>query len=173
MAMAKCKECGAEVSDSAKTCPKCGKSNPTNKTSLLVKVIIGFFVLGGIGQYMKVSPPSGSSSSGSVTPSMPSVADLSDKVTVKDFKWTTYGGGSLLKLSSITIENKNAEDVKDFVIKCTNHGPSGTVTDTNERTLFEILKAGQTKTYKDFDMGFIHSQATSSGCHITGVSRIN
>lgn len=35
MAMGKCRECGAEVSDQAKTCPKCGVSRPVRKTSKL------------------------------------------------------------------------------------------------------------------------------------------
>ncbi len=35
MAMAKCRECGAEVSDSAKTCPKCGISKPVKKITFL------------------------------------------------------------------------------------------------------------------------------------------
>lgn len=45
MAIAKCRECGAEVSDQAKACPKCGISTPVKKTSLLAKIIAGFFGL--------------------------------------------------------------------------------------------------------------------------------
>lgn len=48
MVMAKCRECGTEVSDAAKVCPKCGISNPVKNTSLLVKlflVLIGFMIL--------------------------------------------------------------------------------------------------------------------------------
>lgn len=35
MAIGKCRECGAEVSDQAKACPKCGVSRPVRKTSKL------------------------------------------------------------------------------------------------------------------------------------------
>lgn len=42
MAMAKCRECDAEVSSEAKVCPKCGISKPVKKTSILVKLIVGF-----------------------------------------------------------------------------------------------------------------------------------
>lgn len=45
MAMAKCRECGAEVSDSAKTCPKCGIAKPVKKTSLIAKIFLGLFGL--------------------------------------------------------------------------------------------------------------------------------
>lgn len=52
MAMAKCRECGAEVSDSAKTCPKCGVDKPVKKTSIFVKLLLGLFGLGLIGQFI-------------------------------------------------------------------------------------------------------------------------
>lgn len=35
MSIGKCRECGAEVSDQAKACPKCGVSKPVRKTSKL------------------------------------------------------------------------------------------------------------------------------------------
>ena len=95
MAMAKCRECGAEVSDSAKTCPKCGVSKPVNKTSLAVKLLLGVFVLMVIGQVMK----GGSSSSPSTSaPARPSESDLADKVTIKDLKL----GNRRLRLSDET-----------------------------------------------------------------------
>lgn len=46
MAMIKCRECGAEISASAKTCPKCGA--PTKKKSKILrflKWIVGLFIL--------------------------------------------------------------------------------------------------------------------------------
>lgn len=52
MALAKCRECGAEVSDAAKTCPKCGISKPVKKISLLGKIFLGFFVLIVFGQVL-------------------------------------------------------------------------------------------------------------------------
>lgn len=44
MALIKCKECGAEVSDAAKACARCGAPLP-KKTSTLTWVIGGFFAL--------------------------------------------------------------------------------------------------------------------------------
>lgn len=43
MALIKCKECGSEVSDSAKTCPKCGA--PVPKGTSLLTVIVGFILV--------------------------------------------------------------------------------------------------------------------------------
>ncbi len=45
MAMKTCKECGKEVSTSAKACPHCGKTNPSGR-STAVKVVGG--IVGGI-----------------------------------------------------------------------------------------------------------------------------
>jgi len=52
MAIAKCRECGAEVSDSAKTCPKCGVAKPVKKTSLITKIFLGLLGLGLISQFI-------------------------------------------------------------------------------------------------------------------------
>jgi hypothetical protein len=50
MALAKCRECGTEVSDSAKICPKCGIAKPVKKTSLITKIFFGFLGLVIIGR---------------------------------------------------------------------------------------------------------------------------
>ena len=46
MALKKCKDCGAEVSSSAKKCPKCGNKL---KGGMLGKIVIGIIILGIIG----------------------------------------------------------------------------------------------------------------------------
>lgn len=70
MAMAKCRECGAEVSDSAKTCPKCGIAKPVKKTSLIAKLFLGLLGLWVIGIIIS----GGSGTGGSSPPAQPSVA---------------------------------------------------------------------------------------------------
>ena len=41
MAMTKCKECGKEVSTSAKKCPHCGVSNPNpSKTNIIILIVV-------------------------------------------------------------------------------------------------------------------------------------
>lgn len=63
MAIAKCRECSAEVSDSAKVCPKCGVSRPVKKTSLLTKIAAGTFgfailvaIIGGMNREPPAAP---------------------------------------------------------------------------------------------------------------------
>ncbi|WP_090261044.1 hypothetical protein [Pseudomonas panipatensis] len=75
-------------------------------------------------------------------------------------------GGSLLE-ADFTIRNDGPVAVKDIEIKCTHFGPSKTEIDSNTRTIYEIINPSQTRTFRNFDMGFIHSQAVSSSCEIT------
>jgi len=166
MAMAKCRECGAEVSDSAKTCPKCGIAKPVKKTSLAVKLLLGLFALGVLGQVIN----DGSSPTSSA-PARPSEDDLAAKVSIKDFTWETGYSDSVMVLAKISIENKNAENVKDFEIECIHSGPSGTVIDRNKKTIYQVIQAGKTVTLKALKMGFIHSQAARSSCFIVSVRR--
>jgi hypothetical protein len=75
MAMAKCRECGAEVSDSAKTCPKCGVAKPVKKTSLIAIIFLGLLGLWLIGHFIGGGSGRGTGSSTSVsTPAKPSAA---------------------------------------------------------------------------------------------------
>ena len=43
MAMKKCKECGAEISSSAKTCPHCGKKQKYTGLVIFIAIIVIFF----------------------------------------------------------------------------------------------------------------------------------
>ena len=167
MAMAKCRECGTEVSDSAKACPKCGIAKPVKKTSFAVKLLLWLFALGVLGQVIN----GGGSSTSSSSPARPSEDDLAAKVSIKDFTWKTSGFGSVMVLAKISIENKNTENVKDFEIECVHSGPSGTVIDRNKKTIFQVIPAGKTTTLKEVNMGFIHSQAAQSSCSIVSVKR--
>lgn len=176
MAMAKCRECGSDVSDSAKTCPKCGISTPVKKTSLLVKLILGFFALAVFGQVVARlggATSDGASSSASNQPAKLTEDELANNVEVKQFTWNTGGFNTVMVISKISIENKNKEAVKDFELECTHTGPSGTVIDRNKLTVFQILPAGKTSSFKDLNMGFIRAQAAKSFCKVASVKRMS
>lgn len=55
MALVKCKECKAEISDQAKSCPQCGAKAP-RKMSTGVKVVLGLVAIGVIGAAMSDRP---------------------------------------------------------------------------------------------------------------------
>jgi hypothetical protein len=74
-------------------------------------------------------------------------------------------------MASFTLKNTNDFDVKDIEITCLHYGNSGTQIDRNVRTIYEVVKAKGSKTIHDFNMGFIHSQATKSGCAVSKFAR--
>lgn len=172
MAMAKCRECGTEVSDAAKVCPKCGIAKPVKKTSLLVKILLGLFGVAILGNVISgMSGGSSSKTTGTSTAS-PAAPVLSPKekalASVKLEKWDWKKGGfdSVMMLNA-KIKNDGDRDVKDIEIECTHASNSGTRIDSNKKVAYELVKAGKTVSLKDFGMGFIHSQATSTNCRIT------
>ena len=121
MAIAKCRECGTEVSDQAKVCPKCGIAKPVKKTSLLVKLIAGIFGLAILGNVVG-NLGGGSSSSGSGSTTSPArTIDPKEQalglVKLEKWDWNKGGFDSIMMLNA-TIKNDGTRDVKDVEIEC-------------------------------------------------------
>ncbi|MCJ2183933.1 hypothetical protein MTR62_14695 [Novosphingobium sp. 1949] len=95
--------------------------------------------------------------------------DPTKGVEIVDFQWQTDGFGTVMMLD-ITLRNTSSVELRDFVINCEHSGPSGTVMDRNSRTLYEKLAPGEKRRFRKVNMGFIHSQATSSSCRVDGAS---
>jgi len=109
----------------------------------------------------------------SVATAAPAVVDYSeplDNVSLKDYDPRKGGFGSVM-LVDFKVANLNPYAVKDFELTCTHYAPSGTVIDSNTRIIYEVIPANDSKKVKDFNMGFIHSQAASSSCEITSVEK--
>lgn len=92
-------------------------------------------------------------------------------VEIADFSWTKEAFGNVME-ATFTIKNTLPVKVKDIEVKCTHSAPSGTVIDSNRRTIYEIIGAGRTRTFRKVNMGFIHSQANRSACAVVDVTRI-
>lgn len=92
-------------------------------------------------------------------------------VKITDFSWTKAAFGNVME-ATFTIRNSLPVKVKDIDVKCSHAAPSGTVVDSNRRTIYEVIGAGRTRTFRKFNMGFIHSQANRSGCTVVDVTRI-
>jgi ribosomal protein L40E len=169
MAMATCRECKAEVSDQAKSCPKCGVSNPVKKTSLLTKVVAGVLgltvVSGLIGGLVKPDP--GSIPAPAPKAVSPRVAAM-EALKVENFKWNSGVLGNVM-LVTFKFKNEGARDVKDIELTCTSSSNSGTVIDKNVRTIYELVKASKSLPVREFNMGFVNSQATATSCDVTGL----
>jgi ribosomal protein L40E len=174
MAIAKCRECGAEVSDSAKTCPKCGIAKPVKKTSLLVKLLLGLFVLGVIGQI--IGGGSGSSGGGGSVATTPAAAtpaktpkeEAFAALEIKKLNWYK-GGFDNVMLVDVKFQNNGKRNVKDIELECVHFSNSGTRIDSNKKVIYEVVPAGKPLSVKEFSMGFIHTQAATTNCTITDV----
>ena len=72
-------------------------------------------------------------------------------------------------MANFAIKNRLPRPVKDVQIRCTHRAPSGTEIDQNTRTIYERFEPNTSKRIKEFNMGFIHTQAERSECRIIGV----
>ena len=97
--------------------------------------------------------------------SEPSPKELALQNLGFDFEWGKAGFDSVMEIN-MTIKNNGTKDVKDLTVECVHSSNSGTVVDRNKREVYEVIKAGETKKINNFNMGFIHSQATSSSCSV-------
>ena len=173
MALINCKECGVQVSTEAKACPGCG-AKVNKPTSIVIWVIIACVAFG-----IFTAMPDRSESSSESMPSDKSYSfyeeqDLKNMDQERqalnnidfDFSWSTDGFGNVMMID-MKVKNNGTADIKDFTVECDHTSNSGTKIDSNKREVFEIIKAGETRKFKQFNMGFIHSQAASSSCGIT------
>lgn len=168
VALRACKECKAEISSSATTCPHCGKKQAGNFLGgclVIVLVIFGFSV---IGRMVSTSSPGQKiSSTSSAAPTSSPVDPREDALAnVKlDYKWSKDEVD--IMMASFVVKNESKYDIKDFEITCQHFAESGTNIDSNTRTIYDVVKAHSTRKFPNFNMGFIHSQAVRSGCKIT------
>jgi RNA polymerase subunit RPABC4/transcription elongation factor Spt4 len=168
MALKPCKECRREISSEAKACPHCGKKDPTGaRTSPFAMGCLVIIILGVIGSLVSSNGTTGSSSSSTVPAQSPKEQTLSQ---VKlDYSWSK-GGFDNVMLASFTITNPTSRPIKDVEITCTHFAASGTQIDENTRTIYQIVPAKGKKRIRDFNMGLIHSQASSSSCRISDLA---
>ncbi|BCG27550.1 hypothetical protein TUM18999_57410 [Pseudomonas tohonis] len=92
------------------------------------------------------------------------------KTKLETKEWHAEGAVLLVTLS---VHNGADTGIKDLRISCDLYGASGTKIDASKATIFDIVKAGQTREFADFNMGFFHPQTDSLGCRITDLDVIN
>lgn len=92
-------------------------------------------------------------------------------VEITSFNWSKTGFGSVME-ARFNIYNPLEFDVKDIEITCRHFANSGTMIDKNTRTIYEIIPAGGSRFFNDFNMGFIHSQAERSRCEVTSATAL-
>jgi hypothetical protein len=87
-----------------------------------------------------------------------------DQVGLAWWSWRKESFGVME--ADFVITNGSSYDIKDIKIRCDHYAKSGTRIDSNTRTIYDVIKAGETKEFTKFNMGFIHSQAASSSASI-------
>lgn len=97
--------------------------------------------------------------------------DAVASLEIVDFDWAKDGFGSVM-MASFKIHNPGPMDLKDIEIECTHYAPSGTKIDSNKRTIYEIVKAGEIREFKNFNMGFIHTQAAKSVATVVDAAEV-
>lgn len=162
MALRPCRECGKEVSSDANACPHCGKriQKKTSTGTGCLAIIIGFVVIAAV-----IGSIQHSGSGGTSSPATDNPKDLARSQVSLDFKWRKGGFDSVME-ATFTIKNDSNFDLKDFEIKCEHFSKSGTSIDSNNRTIYDVVKAHSRKKFPNFNMGFIHSQAATTSCGI-------
>lgn len=88
-------------------------------------------------------------------------------VVLKKSSATKEGFGTVF-VGTFTIKNENAYAVKDIEITCEHYGRRGMKLSTTSKTIHDALKAGQTRTFRDVNVGFISDQAERYSCEISG-----
>src|SRR5437764_358360 len=142
------------------------KTDRLTKTNLLSLMGLFLFLLLAFGSTdtKTNAPPAasgGGASSGSGGTANTSAEDPKEAALREiklDFKWSKSGFGNIME-ADFTITNPTSYKVKDLEIECVHSAPSGTVIDSNTRTIYEVVEPRSKKVIKNFNMGFIHSQA--------------
>lgn len=79
--------------------------------------------------------------------------------------WKKDGFGSVM-IASFIIHNDNQIAVKDIKVACSSSGPSGSVIDSNARTIFEKIEKRSYLEVSKLNMGFIRSEVVDTKCKV-------
>lgn len=80
------------------------------------------------------------------------------------------GGFGTVGIYNLNIKNTSKLPIQDIIIKFTYFGESGTVLNTNEATIYKIIKPKSTLKERNFNAGFKHSQGVTSKVEIIGAT---
>jgi len=155
-----CKNCGKPVHKSTNKCPSCGKS--VNRIGIYRWAGIAFIGLILIGM---LNTPEKTTAS---KYSEPSPVDMKKKIAQGlnlEYSWKKEAFGTVMT-ADLVILNNSESSVKDIEVQCDHYAKSGTKIDSNNREIYEIFQAKTTRTFANYNLGFIHDQADSTICYI-------
>jgi hypothetical protein len=139
--------------------------------AIIVVVIIGVYL---VGRYS--TTPIIQTNSHASTSSTPYFDPEANKRAAEHLsvikKYQLRKTSDVMVVGDFTISNPSDYDLKDFVLRCEHFAPSGTNVDYSQKTIFEIIPARTTKTFRNFHLGFIHSQAVRNRCWIKNATAV-
>jgi hypothetical protein len=98
-------------------------------------------------------------------------SDILANFKIRSFSWQKEGFGTAMT-ASFFLHNSNPMPLKDIEVTCLSSGPSGSVIDTNSRTVYEVVGQRSFLQVDNINKGFIRSEAVSTKCGVTGFSRL-
>jgi len=103
--------------------------------------------------------------------SPPSYSEVLSQLRVTGFSFRKELFGTFMKVNFV-IHNDSSIPVKDVVVTCSHSANSGTIIDSNTRTVYEIVGSRSYVSIVNMDMGLINSKAVDSSCKITAFKRV-
>lgn len=104
------------------------------------------------------------------TVTLPPAPEPYTLVTIANYTWSKGGFGSV-GLATFTIKNDNPFPVKDVFVRCSFYGNSGTALGQADKTIYEVIAAKKSRTFREVNLGFIHSQSARASCRVVYVER--
>ena len=98
-----------------------------------------------------------------------SYASPEDGASIEVLRPRKEAFGNVLVIDAI-IRNDSLSHLKDFLIECESRGNSGTTTDVNRRSLYDIVEARTSRTFRDINMGLINNQAANTTCRVVSAT---
>jgi hypothetical protein len=147
---------------------------------VILFLIVGVLLFAAFSASQEKASPVASTPTGGIAPDKSPAANAiatkrwaeSDKqdqlaaIKIEKWSWKKAGFDNVM-IGTFTIKNANDFGVKDIVLNCQHYAPSGTLIDSNVRTIYQAIKPKSSITIKDFNMGFVHTQAAKSSCSVT------
>lgn len=94
----------------------------------------------------------------------PTRADVLSRLEINNRRFSGTNGDPFT--ASFTLDNKNDFPIKDFTIRFTFHGNSGSMISSRSQSFYEIVPAKQGKAIRNARLGFMPNQGVSVSAEV-------
>ncbi len=163
----KCNGCKKDIAKSAEKCPHCGKRQRwASKTGWIGIAIVSLIIVNALSSIFSAQTDRSAGIDQKAGNTVSQTPTEKAKNDVKlEYHWTKGGFGSVME-ADFKIVNDSGIGIRDIEIQCDHFGNSGTKVDSNNRTIYEIVGPKTSRTFNNFNMGFVHTQAATTNCFV-------